>query len=146
MAGAGTAAAKGAVAGAAVGSAVPVVGNIVGAVGGAVVGFVSSLFGSKKHYHLYYWDPQESSWKFVLDGHPSQVNPQASAYQKSGLVTAVIRNVGDKNPDGSLAPKSPPAGYEPSTASTSSKTPWVVAGIAGALVLGVVLLRKGRRG
>lgn len=136
----------GAAIGAAIGGPASPITAAVGAGVGAVVGFFSGLFKSKKHYHLYYWDPQVSAWKFVLDGHPSQVNPQAAAYQKSGVVTAVIRNEGDKYADGALAPKNPPAGYEPAASAIAGFNPWVLAGIAGAVALGAFLLKRRRRG
>ena len=139
---------KGAAAGAALGTAVPVVGNVVGAIGGAVIGAVTGLFTSKKHYHLYYWDTVESVWKFVMDGHPSSVNPQAKAYEKAGVVVAIVRNEGDKHADGTLAPKSPPAGYSAAPAASGAQAglnPWIFAGIGGAgLLLFFLLRRKGR--
>lgn len=123
----------GAGAGAALGTAVPVIGNVVGAIGGAVVGAVTGLFSSKKHYHLYYYDPATSEWKFVVDGHPSTVNPLAKRFASEGYVTATIRNKDDKNPDGSLAPKEPPAGYSKSKGATSVN-------IINIVVLGAVIL------
>jgi len=134
---------QGAAAGAALGTAVPVVGNVVGAIGGAVVGAVTGLFSSKKHYHLYYWEPGAGAWRFVLDGHPSQVNPVAKTYTDSGLVVAIIRNKDDAAPDGTLAPSSPPAGYKVATAAaTAGLNPWIFAGIAGAGLLAFFLLRR----
>lgn len=111
----------------------------------AATSLISGLFKSKKHYHLYYWDPAESVWKFVLDGHPSQVNPAAASLQKSGLATAIVRNKNDAHPDGTLAPKDPPAGYAASSSGASGFNPWPLAAIAAAGVLGFVLLRKRRR-
>ena len=134
---------SGAAAGAALGTAVPVVGNVVGAIGGAAVGALTGLFSSKKHYHLYYWDPVSSAWVFVMDGHPSQVNPASASYQKSGMVTAIIRNKDDKAPDGTLAPAKPPTGYVAGSAGTSGFNPWIVAGIAGGGLVLWLLLRKG---
>ena len=138
---------SGAAAGAALGTAVPVVGNVVGAIGGAVVGAVTGLFASKKHYHLYYWEPGAAAWRFVLDGHPSQVNPVAKTYTDSGLVVAIVRNKDDAAPDGTLAPSSPPAGYKgAATVAAAGLNPWLFAGIAGAGLLVFVLLRiRGKR-
>ena len=137
---------SGAAAGAALGTAVPVVGNVVGAIGGAVVGAVTGLFSSKKHYHLYYWEPGAAAWRFVLDGHPSQVNPVAKTYTDAGLVVAIVRNKDDAAPDGTLAPKDPPAGYKAATATAAAGlNPWIFAGIGGAgLLLFFLLRRKGR--
>jgi hypothetical protein len=109
---------------------------------------LGGLFKSKKHYHLYYWDAARSVWVFVLDGHPDQVKAAQASYVKAGVPTAMIRNKGDKNPDGTLAPKAPPTGFGASSSGTagSSKLPWILAGIAAAAALGVVLLKKKRRG
>ena len=143
---------KGAAAGAGIGATIggpasPITGAI-GAGVGAVVGLVTGLFTSKKHYHLYYWDTVESVWKFVMDGHPSSVNPQAKAYEKAGVVVAIVRNEGDKHADGSLAPKSPPAGYSATPADSGAPAglnPWIFAGIGGGgLLLFFLLRRKGR--
>jgi hypothetical protein len=134
MAGLGTSAAKGAVAGAAVGTAVPVVGNIVGGIVGGVVGGISSLFGSKKHYMLYYWDPVAYSWAFAVEGHPSQLKPVIADYTKNGIITARIRK-------GSPAPTAPPSGV---AAKASGFNPWILVGIAGAGLLAFVLLKKRR--
>jgi hypothetical protein len=112
------------------------------------VGFLGGLFKSKKHYHLYYWEPGAAAWRFVLDGHPSQVNPVAKNYTDSGLVVAIVRNKDDKAPDGTLAPTSPPAGYKASssTAPEGAVGPWLIAGgIGGAALLVFFLVRKGRR-
>jgi len=134
---------SGAAAGAALGTAVPVVGNVVGAIGGAVVGAITGLFSSKKHYHLYYWEPGAAAWRFVLDGHPSQVNPVAKTYTDSGLVVAIVRNKDDAAPDGTLAPSSPPAGYKAATATAvGGLNPWIFAGIAGAGLVAFFLLRR----
>jgi len=111
------------------------------------VKLITGLFSSKKHYHLYYWDTVENVWKFVMDGHPSQVNPQAAAYGKAGVVVAIVRNVGDKNADGTLAPKSPPAGYAAPAAAGASGVkinPWILAGIAAAGGLLFFLVRRKR--
>jgi len=132
----------GAATGAALGTAVPVVGNVVGAIGGAVVGAVTGLFASKKHYHLYYFDPGSGAWRFVLDGHPSQVNPVAKTYTSSGLVVAIVRNKDDAAPDGTLAPKSPPTGYTAKGGAPLGFNPWILAGIAGAGLLAFVLLKR----
>ena len=134
---------SGAAAGAALGTAVPVVGNVVGAIGGAVVGAVTGLFSSKKHYHLYYWEPGAAAWRFVLDGHPSQVNPVAKTYTDAGLVVAIVRNKDDAAPDGTLAPKDPPAGYKAVVATAvAGLNPWIFAGIAGAGLVAFFLLRR----
>ena len=118
-------------------------------VGGGILGVVTGLFKSKKHYHLYFWDAGQSAWIFVLDGHPSQVNPLATQYRMTGVPVAVVRNKDDKAPDGTLAPKTPPAGYGASSSGLGSLpgglNPWILAGIAGAAVLGFVLLRRKRR-
>ncbi len=102
---------------------------------------IGGLFKSKKHYHLYYWNTTTSSWVFVMDGHPDKVKKAQAGYIQSGVQTAVVRNEGDKHADGTLAPKSPPAGYAPTAGGLN---PWILAGIAGAAVLGFVLLRKKR--
>ena len=134
---------SGAAAGAALGTAVPVVGNVVGAIGGAFVGAVTGLFSSKKHYHLYYWEPGAAAWRFVLDGHPSQVNPVAKTYTDSGLVVAIVRNKDDAAPDGTLAPSLPPAGYKAVAATAAAGlNPWIFAGIAGAGLVAFFLLRR----
>jgi len=111
------------------------------------VGLLKGLFTSKKHYHLYYWEPGAAAWRFVLDGHPSQVNPVAKTYTDSGLVVAVVRNKDDAAPDGTLAPSSPPAGYKGAvTAAAAGLNPWIFAGIAGAGLLVFLLLRiRGKR-
>lgn len=110
---------KGAVTGGAIGgtagSAVPVLGTAVGTAVGAIVGtvtsLVSNLFASKKHYHLYYFEESDNTWKFVMDGHPSQVNPAAKQYTAAGIHTAIVRNKDDKAADGTLAPTEPPTGH-----------------------------------
>lgn len=133
--------------GAAIGGPASPLTAAIGAGIGAAVGLVSGIFKSKKHYHLYYWDPVETSWKFVVDGHPSTVNPLAKDYQKQGVVTAIVRNVGDKCGDGTLAPKSPPAGYKVEAAGSGTvagMNPWILAGIAAAGLLAFVLLKKRR--
>lgn len=106
----------------------------------AVPKLLGGLFKSKKHYHLYIWDQVESSWKFVMDGIPSKVNPVAASYAKSGVPTAVVRNKGGKAVAGSLAPKAPPAGF--AAAAASGFNPWILAGIAGVGVAAFVIFRR----
>jgi hypothetical protein len=118
--------------------------DIVVKAGQTALNLLTGLFKSKKHYHLYYWDTVQSVWVFVMDGHPSNVKPQAAALQKSGVVVAIVRNKGDKNADGSLAPKSPPAGYKAADGSGAGLSPWILVGIAGAGLLAFVLLKKRR--
>lgn len=109
------------------------------------VAILGELFKSKKHYHLYYWDSANSSWKFVVDGHPSQVNPLAASYRASGIVVAIIRNKGDKFPDGTLAPASPPAGYKAEPLAVAGLNLWIVGGMVGVAVLIFFLMkRRGR--
>jgi len=111
----------------------------------AVIKVVGGIFKSKKHYHLYYYDPPASSWKFVLDGHPDEVNSLAKSYRASGFVVAIIRNKGDKFPDGTLAPASPPAGYKATPLTVAGLNPWILAGMAGAAILVFFLMkRRGR--
>lgn len=110
----------------------------------AAVSAIGGLFKSKKHYHLYYWDQVEARWKFVMDNIPSKVNPAAASLAQSGVPTAIVRNKGDKAPDGTLAPKDPPVGY--TAAAASSFNPWILAGIAVAVALGAFLLKHRRRG
>jgi hypothetical protein len=112
----------------------------------AAIPAIAKLFKSKKHYHLYFWDQVEAAWKFVMDGIPSNVNPVAASYAQSGVPTAVVRNKGAKAAAGSLAPKSPPAGYAAKAAVASDFNLWILAGIAGAVALGAFLLKKRRRG
>jgi hypothetical protein len=144
-------AAAGAGLGATLGTALPGIGNavgtVVGAVGGAVVGVVTGIFSSKKHYHLYFFDPAVGEWKFVVDGHPSQVNPLAKQYAKEGYVTATIRNKDDKNPDGSLAPTEPPAGFSKSKGATSVNIINIVliVAILGIAVYFLVIKRKRKK-
>lgn len=110
----------------------------------AAIPVIGGLFKSKKHYHLYYWDQVEASWKFVMDGIPSKVNPVAAQYAQNGIPTAVVRNKGGKAVAGSLAPKNPPAGYSATAAAASDFNPWLLAGIAGAVALGAFLLKRRR--
>jgi len=111
----------------------------------AVIKVVGGIFKSKKHYHLYYYDPPASSWKFVLDGHPDDVNPLAASYRASGFVVAIIRNKGDKFPDGTLAPASPPAGYQATPLTVAGLNPWVLAGIVAVAVVAFFLTRRSKR-
>ena len=110
---------------------------------------LKGLFASKKHYHLYYWDPALNAWHFVLDGHPAQVNPKAESYAASGLIVAVVRNKNDAAPDGTLAPKDPPAGYTASAEAVAravSLNPLLMVAIVGAGLFLFLLLRgRGKR-
>ena len=146
MASTGKSALGGAATGASLGSTIPGIGTAIGAAVGAAVGTVASLFKSKKHYHVYFWNG--SAWQFVQDGNPSQIKPTVANLRSQGLPVAVVRNKGGKNPAGSLAPKDPPAGASSSPASagsgTGSKLPWILAGIAGLGVLGALLIKKRR--
>jgi hypothetical protein len=128
-------------------SLAPLAEAAIGSAGQGITGLIGGLFKSKKHYHLYYWDAQSAAWIFVMDGHPSQVNPLATDYRRQGVPVALIRNKDDKAPDGTLAPKSPPAGY---TAEAAGKAPggplpWILAGVAGVGVVVFLILRKKRR-
>lgn len=128
--------AKSALSGAAIGtSIVPGIGTAIG----AGVGLVASLFSSNKHYNLYYWDSVQSSWVFVLEGHPSAVNKAAATYKQSGLPTQTVRNKSGS----AIAPTLPPAGYETASVGGSGINPWIVAGIAGGGIVLWLLLRKG---
>ena len=136
-------AAAGAGIGATIGGPASPITAAIGAGVGAVVGVFTGLFKSKKHYHLYYWEPGAAAWRFVLDGHPSQVNPVAKTYTDSGLVVAIVRNKDDAAPDGTLAPSSPPAGYKAVVATVAAGlNPWIFAGIAGAGLVAFFLLRR----
>lgn len=138
MAGLGSSAAKGATAGAAVGTAVPVVGNVIGAIGGAVIGGIASLFSSKKHYNLYYWDSVNFAWVYAMEGHPDAVKKLAKSYSMSGITTQIVRNKSGS----AVAPAKPPAGVTASA--PSGFNPWILAGIAGAGLLAFILLKKRR--
>jgi len=147
MASTGKSALGGAATGASLGSTIPGIGTAIGAGVGAVVGTVASLFKSKKHYHLYYFEPADGQWHFVMDGIPSQVKPIKKQYAAAGYNVVLVRNKGGKYQPGELAPKNPPAG----AATAASKNPlavnWIPIAIIGGVVLVVVffLLKKRRK-
>jgi len=107
------------------------------AIGAAVVG----LFSSKKHYDLYYWETADNTWKFVYNGHPSQLRPLEQQYNAQGIKTQRLRAKDGKSLP---PPTTPPAGYGATT--TGSKTnPLLIGGIV--LAFGVVyfFIKKKRK-
>jgi hypothetical protein len=142
-------AAVGAGLGATLGTAVPVIGNAVGAVagaiGGAVVGVFEGIFSSKKHYHLYYFETADGTWKFVMDGHPSQVKPKQKEYIKTGYATVLVRNKDGKYQPGELAPKNPPGGTVANKPATPVNIVLIVAIVAGFGLFYFLIIRRKRK-
>ena len=108
------------------------------AIGGAVIG----LFKSKKHYDLYYWETADNSWKFVYNGHPSQLRPLEQQYNAQGIKTQRLRAKDGKSLP---PPTTPPAGYE-KTGATSTNWLMIVAVVAiVGLLLFFILKRKRKK-
>lgn len=112
-------------------------------IGATAIAAIGGLFKSKKHYNLYYFEEADDSWKFVMDGHPSQVNPVANQYKQQGIVTAVVRNKDDKYTAAELMPKEPPAGYQKNSPLQSVN--WTMVFLAGGAVAVIALLIKRRK-
>lgn len=126
---------SGAATGASIGSVVPGIGTAIGAGVGAAVGLVSSFFTSNKHYNLYYWETADSSWKFVMEGHPNQIKPVQKEYISSNIPTQVVRN---KNGT-AKTPTTPPAGYEKSTV-LSTVNPIAIFSVIGLFLIILYLM------
>ena len=110
-------------------------------IGTAAIAVVSGLFKSKKHYNLYYFEESDDSWKYVANGHPSQLNPIANDYRLQGIVTAMVRNKDNKYTAAELMPKEPPKGYQ----KNPTKTNWLVIFITGGTIGLVYFLIHKRR-
>ena len=95
--------------------------------GMAAITLIGGLLKSKKHYNLYYFEESNDTWQFVMDGHPSQVNPVAKQYQQQGIATAIIRNKDDKFSAEELKPKTPPTGYTKNT--IANTTNWILVSV-----------------
>ena len=111
---------------------------------GLAIGAVTGLFSSKKHYHLYYFEEADDTWHFVMDDHPSKVNPAAKQLQSQGLKTSIVRNKDGKAQPGELAPKNPPTGYTPNSPLAGKSNIILIVGIVAAvgIILFVILKRK----
>lgn len=110
------------------------------------IGLVTGLFSSKKHYHLYYFEEADDTWHFVLDGHPSQVNPAAKQYQANGIKTAIVRNKDGKYLPGELAPKEPPTGYTPNSPLAGNTNIIMIIAVVAAVAFALfMILRKKRK-
>ena len=118
----------------------------VASLAASAVGIVAGLFQSKKHYHLYYFEESDNTWKFVMDGHPSQVNPAAKQYTAQGIHTAIVRNKDDKAADGTLVPTEPPTGHV-SGSKAGSTNFLIIAALAAVVGIAVYFLfiRKKRK-
>jgi len=105
------------------------------AVGGAIIG----LFKSKKHYDLYYWETADNSWKFVYNGHPSQLRPLEQQYNAQGIKTQRLRAKDGKSLP---PPTTPPSGYSATT--TGSKPNLLLIGsiVAGGGLLYFIIKKK----
>ena len=110
-------------------------------IGTQALSILTGLFKSKKHYNLYYWEPADNTWKFVIEGHPSQVNPLAKQYAAQGYIISIIRNQSGT----AVAPTSPPAGYEKSGATSTNWLMIVGVVLAVGFVLFFFLKRKRKR-
>lgn len=114
-------------------------------IGAAAITLITGLFKSRKHYMLFYFEEVDDSWKFVMDGIPSQVNPVAKSYTVQGIQVAIVRNKDAKHTAAELMPKEPPKGYTPNTpAATNYLTIAAVAAGIG-LILYFLFFRKGKR-
>lgn len=120
--------------------------DTIASAGSSIAGTVASIFKSKKHYHLYYFEPADGTWHFVIDGHPSQINPVQQNLAAQGLSTYVARNKDGKYQPGELAPKNPPSAVTGANKSAVG-TNWllIVAVIAGFAVIFLFVKRARRK-
>lgn len=105
---------------------------------------IGSLFGSKKHHAVYYWEPADGLWKFAYTGQLPKAKAVETEYKKAGYFTALVR---DKN-NTAKPPTAPPVGYvapAPAGGGGTGINLWIMAGIAGVGLLAFFLLGRRRR-
>jgi hypothetical protein len=96
-------------------------------IGTQALGFLTGLFKSKKHYNLYYWENADNTWKFVFEGHPSQIKPYVAQYSEQGIITTIVRN----KKGTAVAPTTHPTGYESTKTPTTTNFPLIIAIVVG---------------
>ena len=104
----------------------------------AGIQIVGSLFKSKKHYTLFYFEKADNTWKFVMNDHPSNIKPIQQNYAAAGIPTKVVRDAKGT----ALPPTDIPAGYTASKLPSSSNTLMIVAVVAVIAVILFLVIRK----